>query len=58
MSELTDRVRSTAEGMEYLADRMVIEDEFGLRYTVTRVYAVGTKTEDPGIVVRIVRQES
>jgi len=58
VSELSDRVRSTAEGMEYLADRIVIEDGFGLRYGMARVYAIGTNTDDPGIVVRIVRKGS
>jgi hypothetical protein len=55
VSELGEQVVATAKTMEELMDRIVITDEYGLRYRMTLAYAVGQRTDDPGIVVSIQR---
>jgi len=53
MSDLSDAVQAAADAMDGMRDRMVIEDELGNRYAITKVFAIGQKTDDPGVVVQI-----
>jgi hypothetical protein len=55
MSELGEQVVAAANALEALRNRIVVTDQNGLRYRVTLAYAVGQRTDDPGIVVTIQR---
>lgn len=53
MSEIGARVAAAADSVEGVQERLIIEDETGTQYRVLSVRAVGTRTDDPGIVVRV-----
>lgn len=53
MSELSDKLQAAADALEAARGRLVIEDNYGSKYQVSRVFVVGRNTDDPGVVVRI-----
>ena len=55
MSDLDKKLLDAVKAINDAEDRLVIEDSEGTRYIVTRTFAIGTKTDDPGIVIRIER---
>ena len=34
---------------------VVVEDDHGHRYQITKAYAIGARTDDPGLVIRLMR---
>lgn len=32
---------------------LIVEDEFGQRWSIRKAYAVGARTDDPGLVIRL-----
>ena len=57
MSDLGKKLLEAVRQLNDINDRLVIEDSEGTRYIITRTFAVGTKTDDPGVVIRIQREE-
>ena len=57
MSDITligQEIADLAEHMRTHQDRIIVE-MIGLRMEVTRVQAIGIRTDDPGVVLRVVQ---
>jgi hypothetical protein len=54
--ELGKKLLEAVRQLNDINDRLVIEDSEGFRYIITRTFAVGTQTDDPGVVIRIEKE--
>ena len=52
-SELATSLIALAAAVTPLTERILVEDTTGRKYRVIQSYAIGTNTDDPGILVRI-----
>ncbi len=56
-ADRVERLRSMADALKEQAERIIAEvdgvESYGARYQVVRAYVIGSKTDDPGLIIKV-----
>jgi hypothetical protein len=55
VDETAQTIGDVAKQLKQVQDRIILEDRYGRRWMVTSVDAIGTQTDDPGLIMKVER---